>query len=217
MSDLYSQFLETSALTIPCALQANAEVVDPETGLTRAVLAPGSKPMFFDLRHLTPDENLAADAVLNAAKPPPTFHEENRAGTVGSSKIQDGYDWDHPDYIAARQKLLPKRNAYVCLYGCPALMESTPGDTVEAKAQHLMKSISTFIVQWIASRLDNLGMFTGVGEEEVNLFLAGKSGGASSSAGSSSAKAPGKRTRSSNASTGRRSTTKSAKRRGTGK
>ncbi len=217
MSTLFDQLSAMRSTRVPCALQSAAEVTDPQTGIATVVRLPGSEPILFEIQQVSPDELTAADAILDAAKPPAITRSETRPGTVGATLVQEGYDWDHPDYIAERQRLLVKRNALLCIYGCPALMESTPGVTPMDKAEALLNGIGSMVLSWLSTNLEKMTMFTGVGETEVALFLAGKSGDAKSSSDSKDARRGGKRAKSSSGSTAQRSTTKNGKRPVTGK
>lgn len=175
MSSLFDQFESMRKQSIPCALQSGAEVVDPETGKTGHVMLPGSKPIHFEIHQVSSNEMIEADAVLLAAKPPELTHEEARGGTMGMVKVSDGYDLDDPGYLAERHRLMPRRNAMVCLFGCDALRESTPGNSLDEKADAIVNRMGAVIVQWMADKIENFMLFAGVGEREVAIFLASSS------------------------------------------
>jgi hypothetical protein len=217
MSSLFEQLSGMQTKRIPCALQPATEIADPKTGQQRLVLLPDSKPIQFEIQQVTPNQMIESYSILMEAKPPRLTHTEARAGSMGPITVQDGYDYDDPDYIAARQKLLPLRNSLLCIYGCPALRETTPGATPQEQAKTLMDGIGSLVVEWLSNRIENQTMIAGVGEEEVASFLAGKSGAAKSS-GSSRQKCPaGRKSSASTGSTARRSATKKGKRPASGK
>ncbi len=189
-----------------------AEVIDPETGRSTVLRLPNAKPILFEIQQVSPHELMEADDLLNQAKPPRLTHEENRPGTMGTVTVQDGFDELDPTYIAERQKLLVKRNALLCIYGCPMLMETTPGNTPLDKAEKLMQSIGAIVLAWLTDKLEKMTMFTGVGESEVALFLADAPAGAKSSGGSNKKSQPGAKNGSSKGKTAARSNTSRTKR-----
>ena len=216
MSNLFEQLSAMRTQRVPCALMSATEVFDATTGKNTVIRMPGAKPITFEIQQVSPQEIIDADDVLNQAKPPRLTHEESRAGTMGKVVVEDGFDEGDPGYIAERQKLLVKRNALLCIYGCPMLFETTPGETPLAKADKLMGSIGAIVLTWLTNQIERMTMFTGVGEEEVALFLADAPAGATSSGGSKPKAPRGGKSASSKGKTAPPLNTSKTKRRGSG-
>lgn len=178
--DLQQQCLRTTTVAyIPGGI-----VTDPQTGQMTPSPQLDAKPIKFEIHNLTPNQLTAADAVLNAAKPPPLYEEVAKPGIVGTTKVLIGRDLDDPDYLAERQRLLPTRSALICLHGCPALRDSVPGNTPNEQADALNKAVSVTVIDWLASQIEGLSILTAVTEEEVASFFP-KGSGAPKNSGSS--------------------------------
>lgn len=158
---------------VPIALQLSQQQPAPGGGSETEGIAAAQK-IRLEIRNLTSRESEAADAIMDAAKPPPIHTEE--PAKVGVRRILTGYDFEDPDYLATRDRLNRKREAYVCLFGCPALMETTPGGNVEEKAATLRDRIPEVALRLICANIESLGVSSVVGQEEVDRFFTAGSG-----------------------------------------
>ena len=134
-----------------------------------------TKPIVFEIHTVTANEMLESDDVISA-KPPAIYQDQASPSRVGTVKALVGYDHDDPKYIAERQKQLPVREAMICIYGCPALRETTPGTTAHEKADTLVQRIPAMVVSWLCQKIETISIEQAVGEEDVSLFLANGSG-----------------------------------------
>lgn len=150
-------------------------------GQIATVPAPNTQPIQFEITPLSSNQMIEADRVLHAAKPPALTEAVSRPGTVGSVQTHAGYDYDDPAYVAERDRLIPRRNAMICLFGCPALQETTPGGTLDEKINTILAEIPSVIVSWLSGELENHAMLAGVGEEAVASFFSEGSDGSKSS------------------------------------
>lgn len=157
---------------VPIAIQLSQQrpsPLNPDEVVTSSI--ENTRPIMLLIRSLTSDELQQADSVLNAAKPPQLFDEMPSPRGVGTMKTPAGFDFDDPGYLSERAKLNLKRSAYVALFGCPQLMETTDGSSVEAKAETLMKRIPSVAVELICSNIELLGVSGVVGAAEVERFF----------------------------------------------
>lgn len=167
-ASLFDQLAAAREVMIPVYLQSATFESDPETGRMAPVKVPGQEPIRFDIRSLSCDELVAADAVLDAAKPRKILRDEPGPRGVGMIQVEAGWDTDHPDYIKERSELLPQRHAMVCLAGCPALAESTPGNSMLEQARTLTERLPAVIVEWLAGEIEKIAMFNAVGHDAVD-------------------------------------------------
>jgi len=196
MANLFEDLSALRAKPIPAVLQPGMRVTLESDGNTYVIPAPNTAPIRFEIIPLSANQKVEADRVLDAAKPVAIFQKEARAGTVGVVEVHAGWDHDHPDTVAARSALIPRRRALICLFGCPALMETTPGTTLDEKVGHLLTTLPDWVLGWLASELENEAALTGVGEREVAAFFpegSADSGSSKSSSGRSPARKKPKR------------------------
>jgi hypothetical protein len=209
-TNLFQQLSGMCRKTRPIVLQPGQKtnIQNPVTGRiqTETVPMPSSQPIRFEIHNLSPNEMIEADNFITE-RPPAKYQEEPNPRGPGLIKVHVGYDEENPDYLAKRHQQSYLRDAAVCLAGCPALRESTPGETREQKAKTLTESLPAALLGWLANEIDTLTVITAVGEEEVESFLA---------AGSAAGKSSNAKSASSKGSTAPAGTTKSAKRRTTG-
>lgn len=140
--------------------------------------------------------------------------EEPSPNGIGTVEVQVGYDYEHPEYLRRVQEQRPLRDAAVCLFGCPALMETTPGADITAKVSSLVNKLPSGLLEWIAEKINTLAALTAVGEEEVAAFFSNGSEDSPSSPNSTDRSRTNGKRKPSNGKTERTSTTKSGKRRG---
>jgi hypothetical protein len=193
------------------------DIQDPATGriVTQTHPMVGAEPIIFEIQNVTANEIIEADGMITA-QPPKVFQEQPSPSRIGTVQAHVGYDYDDPEYIAKRNQQSYKREACVCLHGCPDLMTTTPGATVADKVEKLVAALPAALLGWLAEQIDTLSLITAVGEEEVESFLAAGSGTSSSSGSSRKASPASGRSKSSKSSTAATSTTKLGKRRTTG-
>lgn len=194
-----------------------SEVQDPMTGRITSQTHPmaGVEPILFEIQNVTANEIIEADGMITA-QAPKVFQEQPSPSRVGMVQAHVGYDYDDPEYIAKRNQQSYRREACVCLYGCPDLMATTPGAGVVEKVDKLVASLPAALLGWLAEQIDTLSLITAVGEEEVESFLAAGSATSPSSGSSNARSQASPKSRSSKGSTAATSTTKSGKRRTTG-
>jgi hypothetical protein len=197
MSDnLFESLSGMQEKTIPAILQPGTRILIAAEGRSTVVPAPNTVPLRFEIQPITSNQLMVANEVLDAAVPPPLYEESARTGTMGMTKTPIGRDHDDPDYLARLAKLRPKRNAILCLHGCPALMETTPGVNVEEKAKALLSGVPAFVIIWLASELEDASFLAGVGEDKVAAFFqegSAASGSSKSTSGRSRTKGPKQR------------------------
>ena len=156
---------------------------DPESEPYFTSPTIGTQPIVFEVHAVTANEINEADAMI-AVLPPPVYQEQTSPSGRGMVQVLVDYDYAEPAYVAKRQAQIPLRDATICLYGCQALGESTPGATIHEKAKALVEKVPAAVLEWLAREIGNLSMITAVGEEQVASFLAREStatGGKSSS------------------------------------
>ena len=173
--NLFEQLQEMRRTTIPVILQPGVRqmMLNARTGEMESRTAPmvGSAPIQFNIQSVSANEVIDADALVTA-EPPKIFQEEASPSRIGTVQVLKGYDLDAPSYIAERQKQIPRRNAALCLYGCPALAETTPGETATEKIKNLLTGIPAMLLDWLANEIETISVLTAVGEAEVTSFLA---------------------------------------------
>lgn len=226
-TNLFDSLTDLRRTTVKVALQSGTRFtpIDPITRhallnpLTRkpevmTVPMSGTKPIVFEIHPVTANEIMIADAAFTA-RPPKIYEEQPSPSRVGTVKVQKGYDYEDPEFVAKRQEQAPKRNALLCLYGCPALTTSTPGNTMDDKATKLLAEIPGLIIEWLCNEIETISVLTAVGDEDVASFLAeGSAGTDTKSSKPSSKRSPdGGKSRPSKDSTAPTSTTRSGKRR----
>jgi hypothetical protein len=175
-TNLFEQLAGARDVLVPVVLQPGQFIRDAVTGRDIPIAVKGSSPIRFDIRTISGDEVSAADAILDKVKPPVIEREEPNPKGVGTIRVHAGYDHDSPDYVAQRNQLLPLRHAMVCLAGCPALLDSTPGDSPEAKAKLICTRLGAALVEWMAQQIENLAVLNAVGQEDVERFFPEGSG-----------------------------------------
>ena len=213
---LFASLQKMRRQTVQVVLQPGTRrnVTNSVTGVTSTLTDPmvGTNPLVFEIHSVTANEVVEADRLITE-HPPAIYQDEASPSRVGMVRVLKGYDLEDPKYIAARQAQIPMRDAAICLYGCPALAESTPGTTLNDKIAKLLAEIPGVLLDWLCREIETISLITAVGETDVASFLAaGSNASPSSSATKEPTQAGGKNKRST-ASTARTSTTKSAKRR----
>ncbi len=190
------------------------DVQDPLTGRISTQTHPmaGVEAIVFEIQNVTANEIIEADGMITA-QPPKVFQEQPSPTRVGMVQAHVGYDYDDPEYVAKRNQQSYRREACVCLHGCPALMESTPGNGIPEKVDKLVAALPAALLGWLAEQIDTLSLITAVGEEEVESFLAAGSGTTPSSGSSKRRSRASGSAKSSKNSTAATSPTKSGKRR----
>lgn len=192
---LFTKLQQTTKLIRKVALRPGQVVQyhDPNTGMLRERTEPlaACGALTFEIHNLTGDEALVADAKITAV-PPPIYQKQESPSGRGDVEVLVGHDDQSPVYLKELRKQQPTKDAVICLYGCPALMESTPGETVDQKAEALIKNLPGGLVGWLADQIDTLQMLTAVGEEEVARFLSNGSKGRSASSSSTRSQTHGK-------------------------
>lgn len=215
MPNLFDELSSIRSAEIPIVLRP-AQMVPGLTGAPIPIALRDSRAVHLKVHAISPNELVAADSILDRASPPVIMREEPNPKGVGMVQVQAGYDYDQPAYVAARQRLLPLRHAMICLAGCTALTESTPGESLEHKAQLLCDKLGAAVVGWLAEQIENLAFLTAVGDEQVAAFFQQGSGGSPSSPGSNSRSRQQKKSAGSKSSTRQTSNTSSERRRTTG-
>lgn len=171
---LFTKLQQTTRIIRKVALRPGQTIqyLDETTGLLRERTEPlaAYEALTFEIHNLTTEEALKADAQIKAV-PPPIFQKQESPGGRGDVDALVGYDDQSPAYLNELRQQQPMKDAMICLYGCPALMESTPGETIDAKAEALIKNLPGGLIGWLADKIDTLQMLTAVGEEEVARFL----------------------------------------------
>ena len=192
--------------------------VNPETGRQHVSEAPriGSKPIEFEIQTVTSNEAIDADRMITA-KAPPIYQEEMSPSRIGMVKVLKGYDFEEPGYVIERQSQVPRREAAICLFGCPALAETTPGNTLEEKIQKILTDLPAALIEWLCREIESIPILSAVGSEDVESFLASGSGVTPSSNDTNKRSLRGGKSNASKDSKAPTSATKSAKRRTTGK
>ena len=214
-NNLYEDLQKMRRQTVQVALQPGSRRTDPRSGEIRTDPMLGTNPMTFEIHSVSANEIIEADQLVSA-KPPVIYQEEPNPKGVGMIRVMNGYDLDHPDYIAERQAQVPRRDAAICLFGCPALAESTPGDGVIEKIDRLLADIPGVLLDWLCQEIETISIITAVGSEAVSSFLAEGSESGKDSPNTKPRSQAGAKSKRSSASTGPTSTTKSGKRRTTG-
>ena len=220
MSDtLFAQLEGMCRLKRPVILQPGqkTEYFDTATGKMQERTDPmiGTQPIRFEITNITANEAIEAEEMITAA--PPVITQEQPSPTrIGTVIAEVGRDYDHPAYLAQLRKEQPMKEAAICLFGCPALRESTPGNTVREKAEALVSRVPGALLGWLSEQINTLAALAAVGEKEVQDFLALGSGGVPSSADTSARSRTAGSGKSSKDSTAPTSSSKSGKRRTTG-
>lgn len=182
MSDnLFEQLNGLRQQTVPIALQSgtrqanpNYDARDPESRPYFTSPTTGTAPIQFMIHPISADEIAEADMMITEL-PPTEFQEQPSPGRVGTVQARIGPMYDDPAYLAAKQKQIPHRDAAICLFGCPALGETTPGITLKDKIQNLTSKVPAAILEWLAREIGDISIITAVGEKEVASFLANAS------------------------------------------
>lgn len=217
--NLFERLQEVRRLRRRVVLQPGqkTDIQDPATGriVTQTHPMAGVEPILFEIQNVTANEIIEADGMITA-QPPKIFQEQPSPSRVGMVQAHVGYDYDDPEYIAKRNQQSYRREACVCLYGCPDLMSTTPGAGVAEKVDKLVSALPAALLGWLAEQIDTLSLITAVGEEEVESFLAAGSATSKSSGSSSARSQASGKNKSSNGSTAATSTTKRGKRPTTG-
>ncbi len=225
MSDsIFSQLENIRGATVPAVLQSGTRYPNPrfnphDPGSEPYLTAPavGSKPLKFDIHPITANEINDADALITEM-PPALIQEQASPTGRGTVQARVGYDYDDPAYLAKRQKQIPLRDAAICLFGCDALRNSTPGASIKEQAENLASKVPSAVLEWLKTEIGDIAMITAVGEKDVTSFLAEGSGSsATKSSKNTSTLSPKKRKKkASNGRTARTSNTSSAKPPGSG-
>lgn len=201
--------------TVRVALQPGERITHPVTGASSTAPMAGTEPMVFEIHSISANEILDADRVITEA-PPKIFQDEPNPKGVGSVSVMKGYDHDDPDYISKRQAQVPRRNAMICLFGCPALAESTPGTQTGEKIEKLLSEIPGVLLDWLCEQIETISILSVVGDENVSSFLAEGSEATPSSSATKPRSPAGEKSKRSKDSKEPTSPTKPAKRRTTG-
>ncbi len=215
---LYDSLKQTGRMLRKVALQPGQRVqsLDPSTGMIVERTEPliSAKPIVFEIHNLTGEEALLADSMITATPPAILQKQESPSGR-GDVEALVGYDDQHPGYLAELRKEQPKKDALICLFGCPALMESTPGSDNEQKVKNLIDNLPGGLIGWLADQIDNLQVLTAVGNEAVTRFLSAGSVEASASNSTKRSRTNGK-AKSTSKRTAKTSSSKKRKPRGGG-
>lgn len=215
--NLFESLSALCRTTRPIALQPGMKVTVEGPGgmpVQQDVLLPGSRPIVFEVHNLSGDDMIACDKFITAEAPKKI---ETVAEKIGTKDVHVGYDYEDPKFVRERQEQSYQREAAICILGCPALRETTPGETLEEKSRELRAKAPAATITWLAEQIDTLTIFTAVGEEDVERFLAsGSTDARESSATGRRSQAKGKGA-SNNGKTPRTSATKKTKPRSNGK
>lgn len=222
-ASLFNELKELRGQEVPVILQSGTRrpnpAYDPEdrTKGPAEIIDPtiGTKPIKFKIHSITANEMNEAEAFITA-KPRELFEEQPNPKGVGMVNSFVGYDYQDPNFILTRDRETPKRDAVICLRGCTALGESTPGESLEKKIETLMENIPAAILEWLAREIGTISILTAVGPKDVERFLSQGSESPKSSGPSSTPSRASAKGKSSRSKTGRTSATKSGKRRGSG-
>ncbi len=202
MSDnLFEQLNSLRSQAVPIALQSGTrypnpgfDAADPESRPYLTAPTTGTAPIKFEVHPVSADEIAAADAMITAL-PPIEFQEQPSPTGKGLVNARIGPIYDDPAYLIEKQKQIPLRDAAICLYGCAALSESTPGTSLKEKIQSLTGKVPAAILEWLAREIGDISIITAVGEKDVASFLANASTdtGGKSSSGTKTGRAPRKK------------------------
>ena len=223
-ANLFEDLTKLRSQEVPVVLQSGTRAPNPrynaEDRNSPPFITPptvGTQPLKFMIHAITANEIAEADALVTAA-PPADFQEQPSPTGRGTVNTRIGYNYEDPAYLAEKAKQIPLRDAAICLYGCTALAESTPGTTLKDKIQSLTSKIPAAVLDWVAIEITSLAMISAVGEEAVASFLAQGSTdtGSPSSNGSSGPNRTPKKKPSSKNSTAATSRSSKGKRRTTG-
>jgi hypothetical protein len=211
MSDnLFTQLEALCRLKRPVLFQPGTEIeyFDSSRGTMVKGTTPmeGVKPIRFEITSITANEALEAEGMITASAPA-IMQEQPAPQRVGTVMTQVGYDYEHPEYLKQLRKEQPMRDAAICILGCPALRETTPGETLREKADSLVKRVPGAMLVWMAEQVSTMAALTAVGEKEVADFLAHGSGATQSSQNTKGRSRTGGRKKSSKDSTDPTSTT----------
>jgi hypothetical protein len=171
--NLFESLQSMRRQTRPIVIQPGQKMtVEDERGniLSKPIPLPHTGPIRFDVQSLTSDEMIDADSLITAT-PPAKYQEEPNPRGVGVINVHIGYDEECPKYLAERHTQSYQRDAAVCLYGCPALMETTPGSSMAEKVKAITQNIPAALLSWLANEIDTLTVITAVGEEDVERFF----------------------------------------------
>lgn len=161
---------EIGQVLVPIAFQLS------QAGEEGSSSVPTSPVLRFDIRSVSAAEFREAEAIVDEAKAPALTTEERASTGVGSRTIQTGYDFEDPGYLAERSTKVLLRNGLLALYGCPKLMETTPGASPRAKAEELVRKIPHVALIFLVQEIENLGIRGAVGAAEVDRFFTENSG-----------------------------------------
>ena len=127
---------------------------------------PGAATMDFQIRPLSMLERSLAEAIPDAAQPPPIYTDEpaERPG-MPPRRVANGYDFDHPEYLAALRPLHDRQAAYVALKGVIGLEQDTPGVDENAKLQAIMESMPTRMIRFLSNEIWNMTYIQGAPED----------------------------------------------------
>lgn len=153
---------------------------------------PGAVTMDFQIRPLSMLERAAAEAIPDAVQPPQIFNEvpAERPG-MAPSRVAAGFDFEHPEYLAALRPLHDRQAAYVALKGVLGLEEATPGQDESAKLQSILAEMPTRMVRFLSNEIWNITYMQGSPED----FFTSEGSPASPSSGPSPKPSPRDRKR----------------------
>lgn len=188
--NLFERLASFRRRTTRVAIIPGQRIPDPQDPDGPSMVLPidGGEPMVFEIQEVTANEVIEADALITAT-PPPIFEDHPNPKGVGLVKVMVGYDYDCPKFIAQRTAQVPCRNAALCIFGCPALAETCPGNSLEDKARTLAAAIPAAVLYWLTEQIENTRTLGAGTEEAVAGFLA------RGSARSPSSKSTNKRSR----------------------
>ena len=210
--NIFEQLSKLTRTTKKIALCMGDLVYDEITGSTQAQPAEDAERIVFEIHSITPNEEILAEAMMTE-KPPAKIEDHPSPKGVGMIRVHVGWDEEDPEYVRKLQAQLPMRNAMICLMGCPALRDTTPGGTPQEKARHICDNLPSPLVHLLSLHIERLCLYNRVGNEEVERFLEeGSASKVSTSSKNSGERSPArKKSKPTKSSTAPTSPTKSTK------
>lgn len=121
---------------------------------SRLGIRPGARTQDVTVRALSMGEQQRAEAIMDTAVPPALFDEEpsDKPG-VPPRRVQNGYDDEHPEYLANLRKAQDKQNLFVVLKGVEGLESETEGVDEEAKMQSLLAKMDGRLIRYLSNEI----------------------------------------------------------------
>lgn len=114
--------------------------------------------IYFEINPVTPDVDEAADKITSQVQPKPLM-EDRTDEQMGLIKVQNGYDYNEPEYLSKMAVLERKREIFICLACCEELMKSAPGKEIDEKIAAVKKKIARPIINSLFNCIINLGAY----------------------------------------------------------